>query len=138
MCKVYDISGAYRPEDYINDGVRKVTKPVSGKVTRLSRSKGNDYELEQPVQYGAVRRETIDGLCVAVVPVKVNGRTLYDTSIASDGRLLYWKTVITPPAAFKDIVDAFNFCKANHQPENGIHGTYFDKVLNWKGGGARA
>lgn len=129
MCKVYDISGAYRPEDYINDGVRKVTKPVSGKVTRLSRSKRNDFELEQSVQYGAVQRAVIDGLCVTVVPVKANGRVMYDTSIASDGRLLYWKTVTAPPTALKDIVEDFEFCKANYQAELGIHGTYFETWL---------
>lgn len=137
MCKVYDISGAYRPENYIQNGTERVLEPMSGKVTRL-RPKDKDYELEQPVQYGAVQRKIIDGLCVSVVPVKVNGRVLYDTSIASDGRLLYWKTVTTPPKAFEDIIDALKFCKANHKAEQGIHGTYFDEVLKWKGGEAHA
>lgn len=137
MCKVYDISGAYRPENYIQNGTERVFKPMSGKVTRF-RPKDKDYELEQPVQYGAVQRKIIDGLCVAVVPVKVNGRVLYDTSIASDGRLLYWKTVTTPPKVFEDIIDALKFCKANHKAEQGIHGTYFDEVLKWKGGEAHA
>lgn len=108
MCIVYDVRGLYCPEYY-----------------RESETNRIDYELEQPAASDAAQHEIIRGFGVSSVPVRENGRTLYDTSVAKDGRLLYWYTRTEPVTALTSILEDFEHCQRQHKAELGIHGTYF-------------
>lgn len=109
MCKVFDIRGLYCPDYY-----------------RESETKFGDYELEQPAASDVAQHETIRGFGVSSVPVKENGRILYDTSVTKDGRLLYWNTLTEPVTALTAILEDFEHCQKVYKAESGIHGTYFE------------
>lgn len=109
MCKIFDIRGLYCPDYY-----------------RESETKFGDYELGQPAASDAAQHETIRGFGVSSVPVKENGRMLYDTSVAKDGRLLYWNTLTEPVTALTTILEDFERCQNMYKAEHGIHGTYFE------------
>lgn len=109
MCKIFDIRGLYCPDYY-----------------RESEIKSGDYELEQPAASVAAQYAIIRGFGVSSVPVKENGRVLYDTSVAKDGRLLYWNTLTEPVTALTTILEDFERCQKVYKAERGIHGTYFE------------
>lgn len=87
-----------------------------------------DYELEGSAAPYAKKHVIIRGFGVSSVPVIVDGHVLYDTSVAQDGRLLYWKTLIHEPESMEAILNDFEFCKQRHLTENDNQVTKLDHI----------